>query len=329
MLLKFNVKTEFSFTVDAPSKSSANDDAPILAILGRLFRRNFTLNTELQSQGAKYPVIVDYVELMDVATLQLAWSYDDNEMVSRVFRMNSLFLCDRSSGLTSTCHESSRGFELLRRRYLCRTSCRLSQQAHGYWWELVEIASLSPIRIVAGDSAYVSSVLYTAVGGITSDDLCVSWRSRCVYHINFWEGFHHVYRNERGTLNCMTTSSLPKAVHGDDLQIAWLRASQSDDVCSSRSTPPKKPEAARPLNKCNLQSSKDLIPCYALARHSVLAQCSFSILARDAKGNKRFASGSDEWKVALKGVTDWAVQGRIGEFVYDAEAPLSVGSVSW
>lgn len=61
----------------------------------------------------------------------------------------------------------------------------------------------------------------------------------------------------------------------------------------------------------------------------VVWQCSFTIAARDAKGNKRFTAGSDEWDVTMVGTGDWAVDGRIGDFVYTADAPFSAKSVSW
>lgn len=62
---------------------------------------------------------------------------------------------------------------------------------------------------------------------------------------------------------------------------------------------------------------------------SLLLQCSFTITSRDAQGNKRFTSGADEWDVTVKGVEGWAAEGRIGEFVYPADAPLSASTVSW
>ena len=62
---------------------------------------------------------------------------------------------------------------------------------------------------------------------------------------------------------------------------------------------------------------------------SIVLQCSFTITSRDAQGNKRFTSGSDEWEITVKGVEGWAAEGRIGEFVYSADAPLSADTVYW
>lgn len=58
-------------------------------------------------------------------------------------------------------------------------------------------------------------------------------------------------------------------------------------------------------------------------------ECSFTITARDGDGNKRFAAGSDDWLVTVEGVGDWAAEGRTGEFVSSADAPLSADAVSW
>lgn len=56
--------------------------------------------------------------------------------------------------------------------------------------------------------------------------------------------------------------------------------------------------------------------------------CSFTVTARDAAGNIRFATGSNQWDVTVVGVGDWAAEGRIGEFVSSADAPLSASGVS-
>ncbi len=58
-------------------------------------------------------------------------------------------------------------------------------------------------------------------------------------------------------------------------------------------------------------------------------ECSFTITARDGGGNRRFAAGSDDWFVTIEGVGDWAAEGRTGEFVSSANAPLSANAVDW
>lgn len=60
-----------------------------------------------------------------------------------------------------------------------------------------------------------------------------------------------------------------------------------------------------------------------------MEECSFTVTGRDGGGNKRFTAGSDEWDVTVEGVGGWALEGRIGEFVYPEEAPLSASAVSW
>lgn len=59
-----------------------------------------------------------------------------------------------------------------------------------------------------------------------------------------------------------------------------------------------------------------------------MEECSFAVTARDGGGNTRFAAGSDQWEVTVVGVGDWAAEGRTGEFVTPADAPLSASSIS-
>lgn len=70
-----------------------------------------------------------------------------------------------------------------------------------------------------------------------------------------------------------------------------------------------------------------LVGCVAME------ECSFTVTARDGGGNIRFAAGSDDWEVTVVGVGDWAAEGRTGEFVSSADAPLSLSagtsSLSW
>lgn len=64
-------------------------------------------------------------------------------------------------------------------------------------------------------------------------------------------------------------------------------------------------------------------PLLSLNDLLLMWQCSFTINAYDSKGNKRFASGSDDWEIAVDGIGGWALEGRQGEFVYINEAPFS------
>lgn len=128
----------------------------------------------------------------------------------------------------------------------------------------------------------------------------------------------------------------------DEASMSLLWSYESDGADSSSSSPVEIPSSAL-YHTRHLEGSPVTISVFpgevnatassfegeGLLGCVAVEECSFTVTARDGAGNTRFADGSDEWKVTVVGVGDWAAEGRTGEVVSSTGEPLSASGISW